>query len=185
MTKRRCGTSLLVLAMWTLAVITPGIALAQDTREATRLQAAAPADVPLGNLASIMAKLEDAQGKAMPNATIVFSSPATFGGVVSEMELGEILTDMDGIAVLDYQLRIEGENQFIARYHGDDAHQPAEASVITQATGTAQLSERSAGVKVPFLGSWTLVLVLMGVWSVYLVVMILIIQIPETTRQQG
>ncbi len=184
MKNARFGGLLLFIVLVALIVLDPGLALAQDAREETRLQVAAPEDVPLGNMARIMALLEDVQGNPISTAIIVFTSPGSLGGAVAEMDLGDVLTDAAGIAVLDYQLRVEGQNRFIARFHGNSSYQPAEASVEVVAIGTAQLSPRTAGVRVPFLGSWTLVAVLLGVWSVYLIVMLLVSQIPEASERQ-
>lgn len=182
--KKTSPGSLLLLLCVALAALLPGSAAAQDPREATHLQVAGPEDVPLGNPARILAVLRDAQSNPIGEATIVFTSPVSFAGTAAEMELGEARTDVDGVALLDYQLRAEGRNQFIARFYGDRTYQPSQASAVVLATGTGQLARRSAGVEVPFLGSWTLVLVLLGVWSVYLVAMLLVSQIPEARQRQ-
>jgi hypothetical protein len=183
MKNARVSSLLLLMSLVAIALV-PGTALAQDPREETRLRIAAPEDVPLGNMARIIATLQDAQGNPIPDVPIVFTSPASFAGTVAEMDLGEVWTNAEGVALLDYGLRMEGQNQFIARFDGNDSYRPVEASATVSATGTAQLSQRSAGVEVPFLGAWTLVLVLIGVWSVYLVAMLLVSQIPDAGERQ-
>ncbi len=180
----RVHSILILLSLMAVLTLQPGTALAQDPRQEVHLQVAAPVDVPLGNMARILVTLEDALGNPIPDAVIVFTSPTSFAGTVAEMQLGEALTNAESVAVLDYQLRVEGENQFIARFHGDDTFQPVEGSAKVLATGTAQLSQRSAGVEVPFFGPWTLVLVLMGVWAVYFIAMLLVSQIPEAGARQ-
>lgn len=185
MTNTWVGMLLLLMPMALAVSLLPGVALAAGPREETRLEVAAPEDVPLGNMARIIAFLHDSQGRPIPAAGIVFTSPATFAGTVAEMELGEAQTDAGGVAILDYQLRVEGQNRFIARFHGNDGYQPSESSATTVATGSVQLSRRSAGVEVPVIGPWLIVLVLMGVWSVYLVAMLLVSQIPNAGRRQG
>jgi hypothetical protein len=177
---------LLLLMSMALAVsLLPGAALAADPREETSLDLAAPEDVPLGNMARLLAILHDSHGRPITDARIAFASPASFAGTVAEMELGEARTNAEGVAALDYQLRVEGRNQFIARFHGDDEYQPVESSATTVATGTAQLSRRTAGVEVPVLGPWAIVLVLMSVWSVYLIAMLLVSQIPNAGERQA
>lgn len=159
----------------------PGTAAAQppDPRQPVALTVAGPEDVPLGNLARIMAILRDGAGNPIANARIVFTSPARFAGTVGEMALGEAVTDATGVATLDEQLRIEGSNQIIARFYGDDTRQPAQATTVIQATGRAQLVQRSAGLQVPLLGSWTLIVVIGAVWVVYFAAMLLVVGIPE------
>ena len=159
----------------------PGTAAAQPPapRQPVALTVAGPEDVPLGNLARIMVLLRDGAGNPIANARIVFTSPARFAGTVGEMALGEAVTDATGVATLDEQLRIEGPNQIIARFYGDDTRQPAQATTVIQATGRAQLVQRSAGLQVPLLGSWTLIIVIGAVWAVYFLAMLLVTGIPE------
>jgi len=175
----------LILAMMFLLDRGALTAMAQDADSQTVLQFAGPDEVPVGNRARLLVILEDSRGMPIADAIILFTTPSLFAGTVAEMEIGTIVTDTDGLATLDYQLRVQGRNQFIARFHGDAEHQPAESRTEVIATGTAQLAERTAGVSVPFFGSWTLIVVIGAVWTVYLLVMRLVSQIPEDDLQIG
>lgn len=177
------GLLLSILASGLLAAA-PGSVSAQQPNERTRLQVLGPPAVSLGSTSRMVALLQDAEARPIPDATIVFSSPASFGGTISEMELAAVVTNAEGIAILDYPMRAEGQNQFIARYYGDHNYRPAEAATVVVATGSEQLVQRTAGVRVPLLGSWALLAVLLGVWSVYLAVMLLVSQIPEATAHK-
>lgn len=178
----------LVGALAALAtLLAPAGAAAQspDPRHPVALAFAGPADVPLGNQARLIARLRDGAGGPIAGARVVFTSPAAFAGTVGEMALGEATTDNEGTATLEYQLRIEGRNQFVARYYGDETRQPAEARAIVAATGTAQLAQRTAGVPFPLPINWTLIAVLAVVWAVYFLAMLRVAGIPEPTGAGG
>lgn len=172
----------MALLLAATAALLPAVASAQApvSRQPVDLAVAAPEDVPLGNQARIVAVLRDAEGNPIPGASIVFASPAAFAGTIGEMEIGDALTDSEGIATLDYQLRIQGPNQFMARFYGDAIRQPAEAASVVQAAGQVQIAQRTAGVNLPVLGAWTIVAVLAGVWSVYFTALLLVTGIPES-----
>jgi len=164
----------------------PDTATAQqsDPRTPVTLTVAGPADVPLGNLARIVAILRDGAGHPIVGARIVFTSPASFAGAVGEMALGEAVTDANGSVTLDEQLRIEGANQIIARYYGDETYQPAQAATVIQATGRVQIVRPSPVLQVPWLGSWTLIVVIGSVWVIYLLAILLVAGIPERQEAQ-
>lgn len=166
-------------------LVLPPIAAAQpsDPRAPVTLTVAGPGDVPLGNLARIVAILRGGAGQPIVGARIVFTSPASFAGTVGEMALGEAVTDANGSVTLDEQLRIEGANQIIARFYGDETHQPAQAATVIQATGRVQIVQPGPVLQVPLLGSWTLIVVIGAVWMVYFLAMLLVAGIPEREAQ--
>jgi hypothetical protein len=145
----------------------------------TALAVSGPENALLGNLARISAVLRDGNGNPIADARIIFTSPATFAGTTGEMAIGEAWTDAKGMATLEYQLRIRGENQFIARFYGSATHQPSEASTVVLTTGRKQLVQRTAGVELPVLGPWTIIAVLGGIWGVYFIAMLLVVGIPQ------
>jgi len=169
-----------------ILLMLPPIAAAQpsDPRAPVTLTVAGPGDVPLGNLARIVAILRDGTGQPIVGARIVFTSPASFAGAVGEMALGEVVTDANGSATLDEQLRFEGANQIIARFYGDETHQPAQAATVIQATGRVQIVQPAPVLQVPWLGSWTLIVVIGAVWIVYFLAMLLVAGIPERQEAQ-
>jgi hypothetical protein len=162
------------------ALLWPASALAQanDPLQPVVLTLTGPEEVTLGGTARIVASFYDGNGKPITGARIVFTSPVAFVGIVDEMAIGEALTDADGIAALDHQLRIQGQNKIIARFYGDETFQPAEASTLLVATGQAQLAQRTAGIDLPVVGSWTLIAVIGAVWAVYFAALFLIAGIP-------
>lgn len=177
--------SLIILVIVLALLPVPTLAQEHDPRQESQLYLAGPEDIPLGNRARLIANLQDDQGNPVAGALIIFTSPASFAGSVAEVDIAEVQTDEAGVAILDYQLRVQGANQFIGRFHGSDVYQPAEASTIILATGTAQLAGPAGGLNLPFLGSWLVLAVLLGVWSVYLIVMLLISQLPGINGQHN
>lgn len=185
--RNRGARTLAVSAVLSLGLLLlPGFALAQTAvQRATTLTLTAPESVPVGNHARLIAVLRDVAGSPVPEARIIFTSPATFGGTTGEMAIGEAWTDAKGVATLDYQLRTQGGNDFVARFYGDGTHLPAEAGAVVSGTGLVQLTQRTAGVHLPVLGAWTIIAVLCAVWSVYFLGMRQVLRIPEGQNAQS
>lgn len=183
--KRRVFAGLFVVLAGAATLLAPVVAQAQapDPRQPVILTLAGPDDVPVGNQARLILEFRDQGGQPIAGARIAITSPATFAGTVGEMALGAVTTDAQGSASFDYRLRIQGRNQFIARYHGDENRQPVEARAVVDASGTAQLAQRTAGIAFPVPINWALIAVLVAVWSVYFVAMLLVAGIPEDARQ--
>ncbi len=176
------ATGLLLLALAVTLLPTPALAQTAEPRPSS-LAVSAPREAPLGETASILAVLKDSAGQPIQGARILFTSPARFAGTAGEMAIEEVLTDAQGTAKLDYQLTIQGPNRFIARFYGDGLNQPAEASADISATGLVQITRRTAGIQVPVLGWWIIVLVLWSVWAVYFIGMLQILSIVRSGSQ--
>ncbi len=155
-----------------LGVVTPAWAADPTTVELKTEQ-----EVALGDAITVWVAVRDSRGDPVNQAIVVLLTPASFGDTSGEMRLGQITTDALGQATFTYQARREGPQTFIARFIGDSNYVPAEASVALSVQGSVQLYEQQAGVKIPGLGVWLLVLLLGGFWSVYLVVMVLVTRI--------
>lgn len=151
--------------------------------EPTRVQVTAPPEVSLGDTVTVRVAVTDGKGAPVAGAAVVLLSPATFGSASSEMKLGQAVTDASGRASFSYEGRREGEQTLIARFSGNGSYAPAEASVALSVKGSAQLYHQEAGVKVPGIGVWILVLLLSAFWSIYMVVMVHITLIARQGRE--
>ncbi len=167
----RSRTAWAVAAALTLLLVAAAPAWAA---EPTVLELEAEPDVALGDRVTVQVAVTTGKGGAVAGATVVLLSPARFGATSGEMRLGQVTTDDLGQASFTYETRREGRQTLIARFPGNEGYAPAEASVGLSVHGAAQLYEQEAGVKVPGIGVWMLVLLLGAFWSVYMVVMVLI-----------
>lgn len=131
-------------------------------------------DVKLGDTVTVQIAVKDSQGGPVSGATVVLLTPASLGSARGEMRLGQVTTNSQGRATFAYEARSEGTQTLIARFPGSASYAPAEASAPLRVLGSAQLYQQEAGVQVPWIGVWILVLLLGAFWSVYLVVMVLV-----------
>ncbi len=140
--------------------------------EPTKTELLLPAGMAVGVETALNARVSNTSaGGPIAGVEVIFARTATFMNTESEIVLGKVATDKQGIATLPYTPRSEGEVGFAARFSGSTAYQPSSASLEAQiATGPAQYVE-SAGVRVKGVNVMWLVAVLGGVWSIYFTVM--------------
>ncbi len=159
------------------------------TADAThaKLDVRAPAQVSVGDSVAVQAVLHSAHGgEPIGGATVTFYAEASFGGVDGEVLLGRAITDEDGVALLSYQPRSEGEHQIRVEYMTPDASEPEEATWSHTVTGAPQQLYRSeAGVQIPGLNVWLLIALVAGVWAILLSVALRVIAIARAGTQAG
>lgn len=139
------------------------------------LELKAPTRVNLGEKIEIESLLRDGAGKPVPAVSVVLYSGASFLSTSGNVQLGETATDALGRALFAYEARTQGEVTLYASFPGDARYSAADASVQLTVEGSAQLTRHPVeGVRVPGIGPWILAGILGGVWSIYLVVMLLL-----------
>jgi uncharacterized cupredoxin-like copper-binding protein len=136
----------------------------------------------LGERVTLEATLTQANGAGIANQTIVFTSWTTFLNTAAEMVLAEAMTNKQGIAVAQYQVRQVGLLALKASFAGTDGYAPAKGSGQITVSGSQQLYEEEAGVKLPglneapaeqtgtgpwALSGWPIAAVLVTVWSLF------------------
>ncbi|MFQ5854475.1 MAG: Ig-like domain-containing protein [Anaerolineae bacterium] len=140
----------------------------------TTMELQAPQEVSLGDVITVTAVLRDGQGLPIPAATIILWSPASFLSTDGAMRLGQATTDAQGRATFLYEARREGALALNAYFSGDSRYAPAQVSADLTVQGSAQLYQETAGVRVPGVGVWLLVGLLVVVWSIFFTVMVLL-----------
>jgi Bacterial Ig-like domain (group 1) len=202
----------ITLAFLLLVLVLPNAALAQAAKEATAIRVGAPAQLELGETATVQAVLVDSAGTPIPNAMIYFVSPATFLSASGDMVVAQARTDKDGQAVAHFTNDIAGTITLHAQFRGDDRYAPSEATTQINGAGDAQLYVQQAGVQIPglnqappapvtasvsqplirmvpevrnwwpSLSGWPIALVLMTVWALYVFALTLIFRIAAPSR---
>jgi hypothetical protein len=121
----------------------------------------------------------EADQSPIAGITVSFHEEVTFGGVTSDVELGQAVTDANGSAALTYEPRTPGTHEIHARYtYGGGEEEDAAASLTVPATGQ-QLVRSSAGVNIPGLNVWLLMAVVAAVWAILLSVAFRVIAIAH------
>ena len=146
-------------------------ALAADTASLT---VHAPDQMDLGDEATVTAVLMNSQGQPIPGAGILLLTTGSFLSVEGVVELDRATTDAQGIARLRYQARTANTVTLTVSFPGNGQYSPSQASTEISVSGTAQLYQEAAGVRLPVIGVWLLVGVLGVAWSIYFGVMVLV-----------
>ena len=140
----------------------------------------APDQVVLGETVEVNVTLTTgAANEPVPDATVTLTADASFGGVDGSIELSSAITDDEGVAVLAYTPRVSGERELRVEYLAPDATEPESTTWIHTVTGSTQLYQSKAGIKVPGLGVWVLMAVLAIVWGILFVVAFLVLEISR------
>lgn len=148
------------------------------------LTAVTNSPVVLGNTVKMEANLQDVSGAAIEGATVRFYRFASFlSGAQGLMEIGEAITDSNGVAALEYLSREEGDIQVTVVYEGDSQYASSQSSTNFLVGGDKQLYEAEAGIRVPFVGKWLLVAALSGIWATFLFVVTLVLRIALSPEE--
>ncbi|MDO8750525.1 MAG: hypothetical protein Q7K03_05220 [Dehalococcoidia bacterium] len=155
-----------------------GIAGAQGL-DATALELRLPPEGTVGQEMTLSARLTNETGVAVVGAEVVFLRAVRFMNVGSDLELGRTVTDEQGTATLSVVHRGEGEMMVTARFDGNTQYGPASASgSVHIQPGPPQYVEK-AGVRIPGINVYLLAGILGTVWTLYFVVMTLILLIAR------
>ncbi len=201
--------------LWSLGAAAPIEVAPPPTRppvagESGILLSASPEQAQSGQPLTLTAVLQDSQGKHIGNATVKFFIKVDFF-TSGQMEIGEAVTDGQGVAVLEYTPRLTGDIQIIARYEAAET-----AIMLTLAEPDEPFYHHTeAGIKFPapgvevFIGpgtplelgeggeapltvfrppsgvlSWLspLLLTVMAIWVTYFYVIYQVFRIPIVTE---
>ena len=150
---RSLRASAVLLALLALAV--PGVAFGDGATQPATISITAPAAAQFGQVVTLRARLVDGSGAPIANAPVFFTSPSAFFlGVTNDATVAQGLTNKDGLAVAQYEVRTSGWLMLNAEFRGDARYAPAQAGAqigIDQAA--RQLYTEHAGVDIPGLTS--------------------------------
>lgn len=211
MTFRAMGI-LLVLGF---LVYAPQIAYAQNPLEPTQIVIGAPAQSNLGEALTVQAVLADSQGHPVSGVMINFTTPVTFLGKKGDVILAQATTNANGQAVAQFVNRSSGEITLNAEFQGNDQYAPSSASTQITVVGDGQLYVEHTGVDIPGLNvpptgsltpsgtspwsgmvkfvqnlwpamsGWPIAVVLILVWSLYLLAVRFILRVAALGKNSG
>ena len=139
-----------------------------------------PHEMSIGQPMEVQADFHSDANKApIAGMTVTFHEAVTFGGVTSDVELGQAVTDANGLAALTYVPRSAGAHEIHVRYaYGDGQAEDAAASITVPAAGQ-QLYQSTAGVSIPGLSVWALMALVAIIWAILLSVAMRVIAIAH------
>ncbi len=143
-----------------------------------------PDEVTVGRPAEIQALLQGADdGAPMAGTLVAFFTDASFGGVEGEVQLGQAVTDENGVATLIYEPRSASEHQIRIEYTLSGNSEPETITTsITVTSDGSQLYRSTAGVDIPGLNVWLIIALLAMVWAILMSVAVRVIAIAHAGR---
>ncbi len=104
--------------------------------------------------------------KPVAGATVLFYAAKSFAGVTGEAELGSAVTNDAGVAVFSITVHVAGVQGVRVEVIGGGETQ--DQSISLPVTVGDQLHQSEAGVDLPGLGAWVVVLVVAAAWIIFL-----------------
>lgn len=178
---------MIVRAVLVLAAVGAGALALSGTASATHVKAeiAGPDGADVGRTTEVQAALHFVDdGQPAANVPVTFYVATSFGGVDGEVELGQAVTDEDGVAKLGYEPRIGGEHTIRMEYATGDTGETESATTSMSVGGGEQLYRSTAGVDIPGLHVWLLMVVVGAVWAILLSVAARVIVIARAGSSQ-
>lgn len=149
-------------------LVMPATASAQEDT-VPRLRSVIPTEAAVGQEEPIYVYLNDAAGQPVAGARIIFQIDTSFLNSVGDIDIGQAITDEDGLASFQFVPRRAGDISVTARFPGSDLLQGAfETQTVVVEPGTSIYTE-PAPTRIPGLNYRLLVVLLSGVWGLYLV----------------
>lgn len=126
------------------------------------------------------------EGLPVADVTVMFYTDASFGDVTGEVELGQAVTDKNGVATLTHEPRSASEHQIRIEYLPPGESEPEVATTSISVTGsTSQLHRSTAGVEIPGLNVWLIIALVSGVWAILFSVALRVIAIARAGAEVG
>jgi len=119
-------------------------------------------------------------GKPMSGVNVTFLAHASFGKTDGFMEVGQAVTNSQGVASISYVPRQAGSEDIEVSYVASTGAKAETATGSINVTGAAsQLYVQRAGIQVPGLNSWLIVGLLTIVWGTLFGVGVTVIRIAR------
>ncbi len=152
-----------------------------------KVDVSVPSEVSGGGPAAVEVRLSSAgEGLPVANAPVTLYASESFGRVTSDVELGQTVTDQNGVAVVRFHPLSAGDHQIRVQYAAPGDSQPEVTTASVTLPGvTTQLYRSSAGVQIPGLNVWLLIAVVAAVWAILLSVAARVIAIAHAGSDEA
>jgi mono/diheme cytochrome c family protein len=135
-----------LIYIWSLGGEAPPTTTPPPDREEGVLLLTLPEQAEAGQPLTLTATLLDSQDKPVTGAVAKFFIQMDFFAS-SLMEIGEAVTNEQGVAVLEYTPRQTGDIQVVARYQGDSLKAAETTAMVTLAEADGPLYQVKAGLR--------------------------------------
>lgn len=159
---KRWSITALVAVGIVLAVVPP---VGADHLEA---ETTAPDTIRVGDVIEMRVVVRSADTKErVPGATVIAEREASIVGFSGRVEVARATTNELGVATLRWRERTGTTNTIVVAYAavGETELESLPLSVVTVGSDD-QIVRSTSGVRIPGLGAWVLIALLVGVWGV-------------------
>ncbi len=173
------GTSLVIALM----VVFTGAAAADHLE----VETVSPEVVGAGDIVEVRVVVRSAETKErVAGATVIAEREATIAGFSGRVEVARGMTDELGVETLRWQERGGSVDTVTIGYaaSGETEFETTQLPVITVREGP-QVVRSTSGVRIPGLGAWVLIALLVGVWAVIQLAMVGPVRIASLSSRGG
>ncbi len=152
-----------------------------------KVDVSVPNEVTGGGPEAVQVRLSSAdEGLPVANAAVTLYASETFGRVSGDVELGQTMTDQNGVAVVRFHPMSAGEHEVRVQYVTAGGKEPEVTTASVTLPGiTTQLYQSSAGVQIPGLNVWLLIALVAAVWAILLSVAVRVIAIAHAGNDEA
>ncbi|MHB1345959.1 MAG: hypothetical protein ACYCXK_00565 [Candidatus Humimicrobiaceae bacterium] len=166
-------------------IVTPAAAGSQPLKTAATLIMDAPDQAETGQLLTLAALVKDDLDKPVSDIQVKFFIESDFF-VKGMMEIGETVTNEQGLAKIDYIPSQAGVIKVVARYESGSGSEPVETKREVNITGSSQSFYNTLiGIQFPnsfLIWMIALAVIVIGIWGTFLYVLSQVLVISNGTR---
>jgi hypothetical protein len=180
--------SIVLTAIAALALVAFGVGNAVTAHAAPlRVSIASATNTVVGQPSNVTATLVSPDtGMPMSGVNVTFLAHATFGKVDGFMEVGQAVTNSQGIASVSFTPRETGTEAIEVSYVPATGAKAETATGTINVSGTAStLYVQTAGIQVPGLNSWLIIGLLTVVWGTLFGVGVTVIRIARAGQGEA
>lgn len=180
--------SIVLTAIAAVALVAFGVGSAVTAHAAPlRVSIASATNTVVGQPSNITATLVSPDtGNPMSGVNVTFLAHATFGKVDGFMEVGQAVTNSQGIATVSFTPTETGTEALDVSYVPAAGAKAETATGSINVTGTAStLYVQTAGIQVPGLNSWLIIGLLTVVWGTLFGVGVTVIRIARAGQGEA
>ncbi len=178
MTKRSLSYVLIALLVVLVSTAITSETASAQSNERTSVELAMPAAVTVGDEIELRATVS-VGGAGATGVTVKFLRFAKFMNAGNDVLIGTATTDSNGVAVVDFLPRSEGEILITAEVEATDDVRSAITDGVVEVGAGPALFTQEAGISVPGITVAWLAVILGAIWMTFMYVLVLVWRIAK------
>ncbi len=121
-----------------------------------------------GETIALAAYLQDPLGNPIYDAEVSFELDVEFLNVSDRLDLGTAITDDQGLALVEFEPRVEGMNNITASFAGNEVFAPVSSAAELEVVSGGQIYREFRPYRIPGANVWMTTAVITIVWIVFI-----------------